>query len=236
MPPRPILVGTSGFSYPAWKGTFYPPKLPANKMLQHYATVFRSVEINLTFRQFPSETLLAGWQRVTPPGFQFVCKAPQTITHRRRLKDDASTDAAAFWNRLATLGPQRGPVLFQLPPNLKADPARLETFLAALPADLDAVFEFRHDSWFVDPIFETLQRHHAALCIADSDTLTTPVVASAPFGYLRLRRAEYTPAALATWATVARETQGWERVYVYFKHEDEGRGPVFAQQFLELLG
>lgn len=233
---RAVLVGTSGFSYPAWKGTFYPPKLPATRMLEHYAGVFRTVEINLTFRMFPSEALLAKWHAATPPGFRFVCKAPQGITHRRRLRDDAATQAGDFWKRLAGLGAQRGPVLFQLPPNLKADEPRLTAFLDAIPSNLEAVFEFRHDSWFTDDIFATLTRHRAGLCIADSDTLTTPVVATGPIGYLRLRRTEYDDAALARWAAVARDTDAWQQVYVYFKHEDEGRGPVYAQQFIAHLG
>lgn len=234
--PRPVLVGTSGFSYPAWKGSFYPARLPASRMLEHYASVFRTVEINLTFRTLPSDALLGRWRAATPAGFRFVCKAPQSITHRRRLLGDAATEAASFWTRLAELGTQRGPVLFQLPPNLKADEPRLAAFLAALPDDLEGVFEFRHASWFTDGVFATLKRHRAALCIADSDTLTTPVISTAAVGYLRLRRDHYEPAALAQWAQIARETRGWRKVYVYFKHEDAGHGPAFAQQFIAQLG
>jgi uncharacterized protein YecE (DUF72 family) len=233
---RPILVGTSGFSYPAWKGTFYPAKLPGNRMLAHYASVFRTVEINLTFRSTPTAALLADWRRATPAGFRFACKAPQAITHHRRLGGDAQSHAAAFSALLVGLGTQRGPILCQLPPNLKADVPRLDAFLGGLPPDTGLAFEFRHPSWFSDDTFATLARHRASLCIADAETLTTPVVATAPIGYLRLRRDDYAPADLARWAAIAQGTRGWQRVYVYFKHEDEGRGPRFAEQFVAQLG
>lgn len=231
---RPVLAGTSGFSYPAWKGTFYPEKLPAKSMLAHYAGVFRAVEINMTFRMFPSEKVLAAWKGSTPPEFQFACKAPQTITHRKRLKD-AGRDARDFWTRLGTLGSQRGPVLFQLPPNLKADLPRLTTFLAELPDDIEAAFEFRHESWFADDVYAALRARRVALCIADGDELSTPVVATAPLAYLRLRREDYTDADIDRWAAVLRDTTGWERAYVFFKHEDAGRGPAYAQALLARL-
>jgi uncharacterized protein YecE (DUF72 family) len=229
-----FLVGTSGFSYPAWRGVFYPEKLPATGMLAFYAGVFGAVEINNTFYRMPAPALLAGWTEQTPAPFRFALKAPQQITHRLRLKD-AAEPAAEFVRRSAALGDKRGPLLFQLPPNLKADLARLATFLGALPAGIEPAFEFRHASWFQDDTWALLRAHRAAVCIAQTDDLDTPVVATAPLGYVRLRREDYTDAELGSWAVALRGVEGWERVYVFLKHDEAGRAPELARAFLEAL-
>jgi len=182
----------------------------------------------------PTPTLLAGWKEQTAPPFRFALKAPQRITHQLRLKD-ATELTQRFVGLAATLGEQCGPLLFQLPPHLRADVPRLESFLAALPSRTEAALEFRHPSWFAEPTYECLAGHRAALCIADGDNLTTPLVATAPFGYLRLRRADYTDAMLADWARRIREVARWKRAYVYQKHDDAGRAPELARTLLAAL-
>jgi len=229
-----VLVGTSGFSYPAWRGTFYPEDLPAREMLAFYARALGTVEINHTFRRLPTPSLLAGWAGQTPTGFRFALKAPQRITHVLRLRD-AGEITGEFCRTARRLGSKLGPLLFQLPPYLRFDGARLHDFLAILPAGVEPAFEFRHPSWFTDETYDLLTRHRAALCIADSEDLTTPSVATAPFGYLRLRRADYAEGDLAAWAERIRDTQRWKRVYVYLKHEDSGRGPALARALLTRL-
>jgi uncharacterized protein YecE (DUF72 family) len=228
-----FLVGTSGFSYPAWRGPFYPEKLPAAGMLGFYAGAFPTVEINNTFYRMPAPKMLASWVEQTPAHFRFALKAPQQITHRLRLKE-AAEPTREFVRRSEALGEKRGPLLFQLPPNLKADHARLEAFLAALPAGLQPAFEFRHESWFRDETWSLLRAHGAALCIAQTDDLDTPLVGTATFGYVRLRR-DYEPAALADWAGRLRAVEGWQRVYVFLKH-DEGQAPALARGFVDALG
>ena len=234
-----VLVGTSGFSYPAWRGTFYPEKLPAAKMLAFYAEHFASVEINNTFYRMPTPTLLAGWRSQVPNTFRFALKAPQQITHQLRLRD-AGEPTARFCELAATLADQQGPLLFQLPPHLRADLPRLEAFLGTLPAGSESAFEFRHESWFADETYAILSQHRAALCIADAEGLTTPVVPTAPFGYLRLRKEDYTPAELDTWAAhitgATPAATRWKRTYVYFKHDDAGRAAALAQGLLDRLG
>jgi len=229
-----FLVGTSGFSYPAWRGVFYPEKHPASGMLSFYAGVFGAVEINNTFYRMPAPALLTGWTQQTPPGFRFALKAPQQITHRLRLKN-AAEPAHEFIRRSEALGTTRGPLLFQLPPNLKADLARLGAFLATLPGGIEPAFEFRHASWFHDDTWALLRAHGAALCIAQTDDLETPLVATAPFGYARLRREEYSAGDLAAWAQRLRAVDGWERVYVFLKHDEAGRAPELARAFLDAL-
>ncbi len=228
-----VLIGTSGFSYPAWRGGFYPEKLPEAKMLGHYAGHFQAVEINNSFYRMPSAYVLARWAGETPPGFRFALKSPRRITHDKRL-----VDAASAVERLAeasrALGEKRGPILFQLPPNMKKDLARLDEFLAALPAGLSAAVEFRHESWFADEVYGCLRTRKAALCIAESEELATPVVATADWGYLRLRREDYDDALVAAWGARIKE-QGWQSAYVFFKHEDTGKGPVAAARLHELM-
>jgi len=230
-----VLVGTSGFSYPAWRGTFYPEDLPAREMLSFYSQALATVEINHTFRRLPTPALLTGWGRQTPPGFRFALKAPQRITHVLRLRD-AGAVTADFCRVAAGLGPKLGPLLFQLPPYLRFDAARLAEFLAALPPHIEPAMEFRHESWFNDETYALLRKHRAALCIADADELSTPPVATAPFGYLRLRRERYDDPDLDAWAARVRETTRWKRVYVYFKHEESGRGPALARAFIARIG
>lgn len=228
-----VLVGTSGFSYKEWKGSFYPEDLPADGMLRFYASKLPAVEINNTFYRMPKPALLASWAEQVPDGFRFVLKASQQITHRRRLKDCAQP-VAYFFEMATTLGDRLGPALFQLPPNLKKDLPRLSDFLALLPPASRAAFEFRHESWFDDEVFSALSARGACLCIAEDEDLATPLVATAPWGYLRLRRQDYDEAMLAEWAKRI-ASQAWDETYVFFKHEDGGVGPKLAARLTELF-
>jgi uncharacterized protein YecE (DUF72 family) len=229
-----VYVGTSGFSYPEWKGTFYPEKLSPRKMLGFYADRFRTVEINLTFRGLPAESVLDGWAGKVPAGFRFVLKAPQQITHHRRLAG-ADGELATFLDFAEKLGERRGPLLFQLPPNFKKDVPRLRAFLNLLTPGERAAIEFRHPTWFDDEVFSVLRDHGAALCLADAgDELAVPFVPTADWGYLRLRRPDYDDAALREWADRVR-AQAWREAYVFFKHEDSGQGPRLAARLQDVL-
>ena len=231
-----VLVGTSGYSYKEWKGTFYPEDLKAAGMLRYYAERLGTVEINNTFYRMPTATVLEHWAAETPPGFIFVLKGPQRITHMKRLKD-AAEPLAYFLDTAIVLGEKLGPVLFQLPPNFKKDLARLQDFLALLPAGRPVAFEFRHESWFDDEVYGALREKGVALCAADTDEFGdrgAPIVPTAGFGYLRLRRADYDDAALAAWAERIR-AQPWTRAFVFFKHEDAGKGPAMAARFVAAL-
>ncbi|HEX9049687.1 MAG TPA: DUF72 domain-containing protein [Anaeromyxobacter sp.] len=228
-----VLAGTSGYSYPAWKGSFYPEALPASRMLAAYAARLPVVEINATFYRMPQATTLAGWRARVPPGFVFALKGPQRITHVKRLAG-AGEDVAFFHSVAAELGPALGPILWQLPPSLKKDLPRLRDFLALLPRGGRAAFEFRHASWHDDDVLAALSDAGAALCVADDGDRSTPVVATAGFGYLRLRRPDYDDAALARWARTVL-AQRWDDAFVFFKHEDEARGPAYALRFRALL-
>jgi uncharacterized protein YecE (DUF72 family) len=231
-----IWVGTSGFQYKEWKGTFYPETLSTAKMLPYYAARFPTTEINYSFRRIPSEKTLTNWSAATPAKFRFGLKAPQEITHFRKLKDCADV-LGRFSDVLKTLGEKLGPVLFQLPPFLKNDNSLLKDFLATIPKDLRSAFEFRHESWFNDATFAALKSKNAALCIADTEEMTTPVVATADFGYFRLRNPAYTPADIKRWAKVINQQPPKSKdIYTYFKHEDSGVGPKFARQLLDELG
>jgi uncharacterized protein YecE (DUF72 family) len=223
-----VRAGTSGFSYKEWKGSFYPEDLPAGEMLRFYAGRLAAVEINNTFYRMPKPALLEGWSAQVPESFRFVLKASQRITHHKRLKE-AGEEAAYFFRVAATLGDRLGPALFQLPPNLKKDLPRLEAFLDVLPAGSRAAFEFRHASWFEEDVFAALRARGAALCIAEDEDLATPLVATADWGYLRLRRQDYTEADVIAWADRVR-AQSWGEAYVFFKHEDAGSGPKLAAQ------
>jgi len=234
-PSMQIRVGTSGWNYPEWKGSFYPADMKPAGMLAYYTQRFSTVEVNNTFYRMPTQKAVDGWAATAPDGFRFVLKAPQRITHFARLRD-VDDPVRFFCDTARTLGPKLGPLLFQLPPYLRFDAERLEGFLAQLPPRLSAAFEFRDPSWFRDETYALLTRHRAALCIADGEALATPVVATAPFGYLRLRRADYSDTDLDAWAAHVREARGWKRVYVYFKHEESGRGPALARALLERLG
>jgi uncharacterized protein YecE (DUF72 family) len=229
-----VLAGTSGYAYAPWRGTFYPEDLPSKEMLRYYATKLPAVEINNTFYRMPSKELLANWAAQVPGTFRFALKASQKITHIARLKPEAAPSVAYFLESAGTLGERLGPLLFQLPPNLKKDIARLSGFLALLPSKIRVAFEFRHESWFDEETFATLRSAGAALCVAEDEKLATPPVATAPWGYLRLRRQDYGEAELRSWAGKIRE-KPWEDVYVFFKHEEEGTGPALAAQFMEIV-
>ena len=231
-----LHVGTSGYNFAEWKGSFYPEKLPAAQMLSYYAERLATVEINYTFYRMPSPKTIAGWDAATPPGFTFVLKAPQRITHIARLRD--IDDPLRYFLELARkLGTKLGPVLFQLPPNFKMDLPRLGDLLTQFPPDLRCAWEFRHESWFSDDVYDALRKSNAAMCVADTENGTTPLVATASWGYFRLRDEGYAPDDLARWVeTVRRLGAAWQDAYVFFKHEESGIGPKLAQQFQQLLG
>ena len=228
-----IRVGTSGYNYPEWRGTFYPERLPAAKMLPYYAERLATVEINYTFYRMPSARTIAGWEAETPAGFSFALKAPKRITHDARLREVAEP-LRYFLDVARGLGPKLGPLLFQLPPNFKKDTGRLGDLLALLPPDLRCAFEFRHASWFADDVYDLLRARHAALCVADTEAGTTPLVATADLGYFRLRDQGYSAEELATWSQAARRPE-WRDAFVYFKHEESGRGPELAQALQALI-
>jgi uncharacterized protein YecE (DUF72 family) len=229
-----IHVGTSGYNYPAWRGSFYPATLPASAMLSFYAERFSAVEINYTFYRMPTAKALEGWAAATPPQFVFVLKAPRRITHERRLAG-IDEPLAYFRDTARVLGPKLGPLFFQLPPTFRKEIARLGDLLALLPRGGRAAFEFRHASWFDDDVYALLRAWNAALCVADTERGTTPIVATADFGYVRLRDAEYTDAALGEWAARLRPP-GWRDAYVFFKHEESGTGPALAARLRAALG
>jgi uncharacterized protein YecE (DUF72 family) len=231
-----VLVGTSGYNFPEWKGTFYPEKLAASQMLEYYAQRLATVEVNYTFYRMPNAKSVAGWDAATPATFTFVLKAPQRITHIARLKD--IDDPLRFFLETARkLGKKLGPILFQLPPNFKKDVARLGDLLTQFPPDIRCAWEFRHESWFSDDVYETLRTGNAALCVADTEAGHTPLVATADFGYFRLRDEGYAATDLEKWAGTVKElgTQ-WSDAFIFFKHEESGIGPKLAQEFVKLLG
>jgi uncharacterized protein YecE (DUF72 family) len=228
-----VFTGTSGFSYDGWSGAFYPEDLPAGERLAYYATKLPAVEINNTFYRMPKPELLAGWAARVPKAFRFALKAPQRITHIKRLKETAE-EVRFLTGSARQLGENRGPILFGLPPNLKKDLPRLEAFLALLPSDFQAAFEFRNATWLDEEVFTVLRAAGAALCVAEDEKFVTPLVATANWGYVRLRREEYAEADLDSWAARV-AAQGWESVYVFFKHEDEARAPELARKFTERL-
>ncbi len=227
-------IGTSGFQYAEWKGTFYPEDLPANQMLPFYAERFSTTEINYTFHRIPAAKTVNNWKQLTPENFRFSLKAPQKITHFARLRDCADT-LRYFCDVVVALGQKLGPVLFQLPPNFKKDIFVFGDFVNGLPGGMRAAFEFRHESWFDDEVLETLKASNAALCIADTEKLETPEIATANYGYLRLRREDYPKIDIERWVKFVRAQRGWDDVFIYFKHEEAGIGPKLAAQMTELL-
>jgi len=230
-----LWIGTSGFQYPEWRGKFYPEDLPPAKMLSFYGTQFATTEINYTFRHMPSAATLKKWADLTPENFRFSLKAPQRITHFGRLRGQENT-TAHFLEMARQLGQKLGAILFQLPPQFHKDLPTLRAFLQQLPADVRAAFEFRHASWFCDEVYDELQNRGAALCLAESETLSTPKEVTAGFGYFRLRRTDYTASVLRNWSRFIRaQKEPWKNVFVYFKHEDRAVGPAFAAQMLRLL-
>jgi uncharacterized protein YecE (DUF72 family) len=230
-----FLVGTSGYSYKEWKGSFYPEKLPQKEMLEYYSQRFSTVEINNSFYRMPAASVVESWAQQTPKSFRFVLKAPQTITHRKRLNDCAE-QVDELLQTAAVLKSQQGPLLFQLPPNFKKDLARLDGFLSIVDNRTPITFEFRHESWFDDEVFDCLRAHSCALCVADAEDLPpVKLFSTTDWGYVRLRREEYSDKDLRHWIKNIK-AQDWNRVYVFFKHEDTGTGPKFATRFLELVG
>jgi len=228
-------IGTSGYSYKEWKGSFYPKDLPQDGMLAFYAERFASVEINGSFYRLPTADTVKAWTKQVPEEFEFVLKSPQTITHFKRLKEPKTT-LKPFLKIAAILKDRRGPLYFQLPSNFKKDLPRLNEFLVALKKAGPITFEFRHASWFDDETFALLRSHTCALCINDSDESPfTTIVSTTSWGYLRLRRGNYTDAQLKSWLKQIRK-QPWKEAYIFFMHEDTGTGPKFATRFLELVG
>jgi uncharacterized protein YecE (DUF72 family) len=230
-----FFVGTSGYSYKEWKGSFYPEKLPQKEMLSYYAQQFSTVEINSTFYRMPKANDLEKWAQQVPDTFRFVLKAPQMITHRKRLKN-AEDETKDFLRTASSLKGRRAPLLFQLPPNFKKDLARLEAFLGLIGDGTAVAFEFRHESWFDDDVFDCLRAKSCALCFADVDDFPcADLVSTAGWGYVRLRCEGYTDKCLGEWIERMR-SQSWNEAYVFFKHEDTGTGPRLAARFLELSG
>lgn len=231
-----VYVGTSGWAYPAWKPDFYPEKLAQRKFLQHYASRLNAVEVNYSFRHLITDKTLANWIAETPAGFAFCIKAHQAITHIHRLRhaEEMLQRFLESIQPLASAG-KLGAVLFQLPPNLKADSILLADFLAQLPPSLRAAFEFRHESWFSDAVYAVLRRRNAALCLAESDELTVPEVATADFSYFRFRRSEYSPAERQAIAARLRSFAGdGKQVFAFLKHEERPESALWAEQVLLL--
>jgi uncharacterized protein YecE (DUF72 family) len=229
-----IFTGTSGWAYASWKPDFYPAKLAQKKFLSHYATQLNTVEVNFTFRQLVKETTIQNWIQETPSHFRFGIKAHQVITHIKRLKgtEDFVPRFLATIEPLAAAG-KLGPVLFQLPPNLKMDAALLQDFLATLPQTVPAAFEFRHESWFVDSTWDLLRSHRRAVCVAETETMTTPDVVTASFAYYRFRKPNYTADERRSMlARIGEHLTGGRDVYAYFKHEETPEGALYAADLL----
>jgi uncharacterized protein YecE (DUF72 family) len=230
---RKVYAGTSGWAYPSWKPDFYPAKLKTAEFLRFYGTRLNSVELNYTFRRFPTDKVLTGWITATPPDFQFGVKAHQTITHVKRLRgvEEFTSQWIAALRPLEEAG-KLGPVLFQLPPFLKCDLTLLGDFLASLPRGVRSAFEFRHESWFSDEVFALLRQANAALCQAESEKLETPRVETGNFSYLRLRKETYPPKTRKALAQQVSELASKGDVFVYFKHEESAEGALYAEELL----
>jgi uncharacterized protein YecE (DUF72 family) len=233
-----ILAGTSGYAFKEWKGNFYPADLKDDGLLGYYAQKFDAVEINNTFYRLPKENVLLEWAAQVPETFTFALKASQRITHYARLKEESAGALDFLLKNTARLGDRLGPILFQLPPNLKKDVNRFRGFLGLLPSDRRYVFEFRHESWFDDEIYEAMRERDIAMCIAEQDDFRCPVVCTATWGYLRLHKLDYQSAELAEWAKCV-TSQQWKDAYVFFKHdetENGGSGPPAVSTFVAACG
>jgi uncharacterized protein YecE (DUF72 family) len=229
-----LCAGTSGFSYKEWKGPFYPERLSNDDMLPYYAERLSTVEINNTFYRMPKREMLERWANAVPADFLFVLKASRRITHHARLKESSFDSVEYLWSVASALGAHLGPILFQLPPNFKKDVERLLAFMSALPEGMRAAFEFRSDSWFDEEVYEALRDGGHTLCLADNDdSSASQLVRTTDWGYLRLRRDDYTDASLQAWLD-AINAQGWKECFVFFKHEDEAAAPRLAARLLEL--
>ncbi len=231
-----LVAGTSGYNFPEWKGTFYPEKLAAAKMLAYYAERLPAVEINYTFYRMPNAKTIAGWRAATPGSFIFVLKASKRITHDARLRE-VEQPLRYLCETALQLGPQLGPMLFQLPPFFPKDTERLGEVLRLVPPEVRSAWEFRHASWFSDDVYHLLRSRNAALVVADTEQGTTPEVATADFGYFRLRDEGYGDDDLARWADRVRALAGatWRDAFVFFKHEEAGQGPELARRFAALF-
>ena len=229
MPPPRLWAGASGYAFKEWQGSFYPEKIAPDAMLAWYAERLPTVEINSSFYRMPKVDVLQHWAQATPESFRFAIKASKRITHDARLDAEAAADPLAYlYRNLATLGPKRGPVLFQLPPFLKKDTARLQAFLQLLPDGHRAAFEFRHDSWFDDEVYALLQAAGASQCLSErEDSTPPPLVETAAWGYVRLRLEHYADADLSAWAERLAATR-WQEVFVYFMHEPTAPGYAAA--------
>ena len=229
-----LLAGTSGYAFKEWKGAFYPKELKDDGMLGFYASKFPAVEINNTFYRLPKENVLREWAAQVPETFTFAVKASQRITHHARLKEQAADTVDFLLKNTAVLGDRLGPILFQLPPNLKKDTNRFRGFLGLLPSDRRYVFEFRHESWFDDEIYDAMRERDIAMCIIEQDEFKCPVVSTASWGYLRLHKLDYDNAALTAWANCV-TNQRWKEAYVFFKHDESeagGSGPPAVSTFV----
>jgi len=228
-----ILAGTSGYSYKEWKGIFYPEDLPDREMLKFYSQQLPAVEINNTFYRMPKADMLESWAEQVPANFQFILKASRKITHIKRLKE-CEEETEYLFKTATTLGERLGVILFQLPPFLRKDASRLENFLKLIPKEAKASFEFRHETWFDDEIYEYLKEKSCALCFSDTENnKLAELVSTVPWGYLRLRKPDYSEDELIEWIKKIK-AQDWDQAFVFFKHEDEGAGPKMAEHFLSL--
>ena len=234
-----LLAGTSGYAFKEWKGAFYPADLKDDAWLGYYATKFPSVEINNTFYRLPKESVLLDWASQVPETFTFAIKASQRITHFARLKEEAASPLEYLLKTTSSLGGRLGPILFQLPPNMKKDLPRLRGFLGLLPPGRRFAIEFRHESWFDDDVCDALRERDVALVVAEQDDFKCPVLSTASWGYLRLHRLDYDDAMLTEWARCVRG-QGWSEAYVYFKHDETpgsaGSGPPAVEAFVRCCG
>ena len=231
-----LLAGTSGYSFKEWKGSFYPEKIKADGMLNFYATKFPTIEINNTFYRLPRENVLLEWASQVPEDFTFALKASQRITHHTRLKAESQSLVEFLLKNTAILEGRLGPILFQLPPNLKKDVERLKNFLTYLPEGRRYVFEFRQEGWFDEDVFTVLRDRDIAMCVAEQAEFRCPVVCTASWGYLRLHRLDYDSAALVEWARCV-AAQAWSDAYVYFKHDEgAGSGPPAVEAFVSAVG
>ncbi len=228
-----IYIGTSGYAYKEWKGKFYPEKISSKEMLRFYSGRLKTVEINNTFYRMPNESVLMSWAEQVPGDFVFAVKAPQVITHLKRLRD-VSEETRYLFKTLSVLGRRLGPVLFQFPKSFRADRTALQDFLSLIPGDRACAFEFRSPSWLNDEILRLLRERGSSLCIADVDeNPANEIIRTAPWGYLRLRRSDYTDADLSQWLERI-VSQKWEEVFVFFKHEGDAKGAEMALRFREL--
>jgi uncharacterized protein YecE (DUF72 family) len=228
-----IFIGTSGYGYKEWKGKFYPEKLSAKKMLGFYSERFGAVEINNTFYRMPTESVLKSWAGQVPEDFVFAIKAPQVITHRKRLKN-VDSETEFLFRSLSALDRKLGPVLFQFSKTFHSNSALLKDFLSLIPGNISCAFEFRSPSWLNSETISLLHEKRHSLCLEDTDeNPANEIISTASWGYLRLRRSDYTDADLSQWMERIRG-QEWTKAFVFFKHEDEAKGPEMAMRFHDL--